>query len=155
MRGLKVPSFYRIMFRNIVEELLETSLSERKDLFLTEFEILSGNKIRIVIDGDNGVLVGDCMYISRAIEHNIDREEHDFSLEVSSAGASAALTINRQFVKNIGRVLNVKTENNDYEAELVDATEHEIKLKWKQREPKKIGKGKVTVEKQINISTKR
>ena len=37
------------MFRTIVEELLETSLSERKDLFLTEFEILSGNKIRIVI----------------------------------------------------------------------------------------------------------
>ena len=64
------------------------------------------------------------------------------------------MTINRQFVKNIGRVLNVKTENNDYEAELVDATEHEIKLKWKQREPKKIGKGKVTVEKQINISYK-
>ena len=27
----------------------------------------------------------------------------------------------------------------------------DIKLKWKQREPKKIGKGKVTVEKEINI----
>ena len=90
------------MFKSIVEELLKKSLLEREDLFLTDFEILSGNKIRIVIDGDKGVLVEDCIFISRAIEHNIDRDEYDFSLEVSSAGASAALTISRQFVKNIG-----------------------------------------------------
>ncbi|MDC1492851.1 ribosome assembly cofactor RimP [Flavobacteriaceae bacterium] len=139
------------MFKSIVEELLDKSLLERKDLFLTDFEILPGNIIRIVIDGDKGVLVEDCMYVSRAIEHNIDRDEYDFSLEVSSAGASASLTISRQFVKNIGRVLQVRTNDNDYEAQLVDATNDEIKLKWKQREPKKIGKGKVTVEKEINI----
>ena len=151
MRGLKVPSFYRIMFKKIVEQLLDESLLERKDLFLIDFDILPDNTIRIVIDGDNGVLVEDCMYVSRAIEHNIDRDEHDFSLEVSSAGASASLTIYRQFVKNIGRVLQVKTNDNDYEAELVDATNDEIKLKWKQREPKKIGKGKITVQKEINI----
>ena len=81
------------MFKSIVQELLKKSLLEREDLFLTDFEILSGNKIRIVIDGDKGVLVEDCIFISRAIEHNIDRDEYDFSLEVSSAGASAALTI--------------------------------------------------------------
>jgi len=157
------------MFKSIVEELLKKSLLEREDLFLTDFEILSGNKIRIVIDGDKGVLVEDCnkirividgdkgvlvedcIFISRAIEHNIDRDEYDFSLEVSSAGASAALTISRQFVKNIGRVLQVRTNDNHYEAELVEATSEEIKLKWKQREPKKIGKGKITVEKEINL----
>ena len=93
------------MFKKIVEQLLDESLLERKDLFLIDFDILPDNTITIVIDGDKGVLVEDCMYVSRAIEHNIDREEHDFSLEVSSAGASASLTIYRQFVKNIGRVL--------------------------------------------------
>ena len=139
------------MFRDKVKELLEDCLEQRPDLFLIDFEILDGNKIRIVIDGDKGVLVEDCMFVSRGIEHNLDREEHDFSLEVSSAGASASLTIYRQFVKNIGRVLQVKTNDNDYEAELVNATNDEIKLKWKQREPKKIGKGKITVEKEINI----
>ena len=137
-----------------LKDIVDEALALNESLYLIELSISVNNKVQVVVDGDNGVLVGDCMYISRAIEHNIDREEHDFSLEVSSAGASAALTINRQFVKNIGRVLNVKTENNDYEAELVDATEDEIKLKWKQREPKKIGKGKVTVEKQIKISYK-
>ena len=50
------------------------------------------------------------MFISRAIEHNIDREEHDFSLEVASAGAAAPLTLPRQFKKNIGRTLEVRTQ---------------------------------------------
>ena len=151
MRGLKVPSFYRIMFKEVVKELLQNCLSEREDLFLIDFEILSGNVIRIVVDGDNGVLVEDCMMISRAIEHNLDRDEYDFSLEVSSAGAYSTLTNSRQYVKNIGRVLSIKTNLEDYEAKLVEANKEDIKLKWKQREPKKIGKGKVTVEKEINI----
>ena len=151
MRGLKVPSFYRIMFKEVVKELLQNCLSERDDLFLIDFEILSGNVIRIVVDGDNGVLVEDCMMISRAIEHNLDRDEYDFSLEVSSAGAYSSLTNSRQYVKNIGRVLSIKTNLEDYEAKLVEANKEDIKIKWKQREPKKIGKGKVTVEKEINI----
>ena len=66
------------MFREKVKELLDDSLQKRKDLFLIDFEILEGNKIRIVIDGDNGVLVEDCMFVSRAIEHNLNRETEDF-----------------------------------------------------------------------------
>jgi ribosome maturation factor RimP len=139
------------MFKEVVKELLQNCLSERDDLFLIDFEILSGNVIRIVVDGDYGVLVEDCMMISRAIEHNLDRDEYDFSLEVSSAGAYSSLTNSRQYVKNIGRVLSIKTNLEDYEAKLVEANKEDIKLKWKQREPKKIGKGKVTVEKEINI----
>ena len=70
------------MFKKIVEDLLQTALDDRKDLFLIDFSVSSDNAIKIVIDGDDGVLVEDCMFVSRAIEHNIDRDEHDFSLEV-------------------------------------------------------------------------
>ena len=139
------------MFKSIVEELLEKSLLERKDLFLTDFEILSGNKIRIVIDGDKGVLVEDCMFISRAIEHNIDRDEHDFSLEVMSGGAAAPLTHKRQYKKNIKRTLKVRTSSEEIEGTLTEATDDNITLEWKVREPKPIGKGKVTVKKEANI----
>ena len=45
------------MFRDSVKELLEEGLENRPDLFLIDFEILDGNKIRIVIDGDKGVLL--------------------------------------------------------------------------------------------------
>ena len=140
------------MFKSIVKELLDKSLEERKDLFLIDFDVLEENSIRVVIDGDNGVLVKDCMYISRAIEHNLDREEYDFSLEVTSTGATTPLSINRQYKKNIGRIITVKAvENQTFEAKLVEADDSGITLEWKTREPKPIGKGKVTVQKEAKL----
>ena len=140
------------MFRDKVKELLEECLEQRHDLFLIDFEILDRNKIRIVIDGDKGVLVEDCMFVSRGIEHNLDREEYDFSLEVSSSGATTPLTHSRQYQKHIGRTLEVRTlENKKFEAVLKSASESDILLEWKAREPKPIGKGKVTVQKKATL----
>lgn len=141
------------MFRDSVKKLLEDGLSQRKDLFLIDFDVLGDNTIKIVIDGDNGVLVEDCMFISRAIEHNLDREEQDFSLEVLSAGATSPLTNKRQYKKNIGRTLSVKTTDNEtIEGKLTEVHENGILLEWKTREPKPVGKGKVTVKKQAELS---
>lgn len=141
------------MFKDIVKDLLDQALNQRKDLFLIDFEILSDNTIRVVIDGDKGVLVEDCIYISRAIEHNLDREEQDFSLEVTSCGATSPLQLPRQYNKHIGRNLEVKTvEGDKVEGQLADVNEEDITLKWKTREPKPVGKGKVTVTKEVNIA---
>jgi len=140
------------MFKNTVQELLAQGLEEKPDLFLIDLSIAPDNAIKIIIDGDNGVTVEDCMFISRAIEHNLDREEQDFSLEVASAGETSPLTHKRQYIKNIGRSLEVKTQTETIEGALTEATEDEITLQWKSREPKPIGKGKVTVQKQANIA---
>ena len=121
-------------------------------MFLIEFSINQDNHIKVIVDGDNGLLVEDCMFISRAIEHNLDREEQDFSLEVMSAGATAPLVHKRQYKKNLKRVLNVRTASDTIEGNLTDATDNNIILEWKVREPKPIGKGKVTVKKQANIA---
>ncbi|EDP72468.1 hypothetical protein FBALC1_15242 [Flavobacteriales bacterium ALC-1] len=141
------------MFRKIVEDLLQNALDERQDLFLIDFTLSGDNAIKIVIDGDNGVLVEDCMYISRAIEHNIDRDEHDFSLEVLSSGATTPLTLPRQYKKHIGRDLEVKTnDSQSLEGKLIDVNEQGVVLTWKAREPKPVGKGKVTVTKEANVT---
>ncbi|WP_290700305.1 ribosome assembly cofactor RimP [Lacinutrix sp.] len=140
------------MFNTTVKDLLHEALEERTDLFLIDFTISNDQSINIIIDGDNGVKVEDCIFISRAIEHNIDREEHDFSLEVASAGAAAALTLPRQFNRNIGRTLEVKTQTENIEAELINVSEEGIELTWKAREPKPVGKGKVTVKKNAKIA---
>ena len=139
------------MFKTKVTELLETALIERPDLFLIDFSINTENHILVILDGDNGVLVEDCMFISRAIEHNIDREEHDFSLEVMSGGASAPLVHKRQYKKNVNRTLKVRTKSEEIEGTLTEATDDNITLEWKVREPKPVGKGKVTVKKEANI----
>ncbi len=141
------------MLKNKVEELLQNALEERQDLFLISFTFGLDNAIKVVIDGDNGVLVEDCMFISRAIEHNLDRDEEDFSLEVLSAGAASPLTTPRQYKKNVGRNLEVKTnEDQNIEGQLVETNETSIKLTWKAREPKPVGKGKVTVTKEATIA---
>lgn len=140
------------MFIPKVKELLEDALLEREDLFLIDFSVTGDNNITIIIDGDQGVTVEDCMFISRAIEHNVDREEYDFSLEVASGGATTPLKLPRQYSKNIGRELEVRTATETITAKLVSASNEAIELEWKAREPKPIGKGKVTVQKKANIA---
>ena len=136
------------MLKEKVQQLIEEALEENPSLFLIEFEIKGDNQILVVIDGDKGVSVNDCIEVSRKIEHNLDRDEQDFSLEVTSAGAASALVMPRQFKKNIGRKLSVKTEEQKFEANLEEVNEEEITLRWKAREPKPVGKGKITVNKE-------
>ncbi len=138
-------------FKEKVSELLKAGLEENPSLFLIDLTITDAFKIIVTLDGDNGVTLQDCIDISRAIEHNLDREEQDFSLEVASGGVSAPLKLVRQYKKNIGRTLQVKTATDIITAELVDVNDEFITLTWTAREPKKIGKGKETVEKRQEI----
>ena len=137
--------------RGKVETLLKDALDERPELFLIDLSISEANQIRVIIDGDEGVKVQDCIDISRAIEHNLDREEQDFSLEVLSAGVTEPLKMVRQYQKNVGRKLKVKTSEENLEGTLVKADEEALILQWKAREPKPVGKGKVTVQKEAVI----
>lgn len=131
--------------------MLDKALEEHPSLFLIDFTVGGDNTIKVVLDGDKGVTLQDCMDVSRAIEHNLDREEEDFSLEVASAGATTPLKMPRQYTKNIGRKLKVRTDSGELEGTLVQATENNITLEWKAREPKPVGKGKVTVQKKRDI----
>ncbi len=152
MRGQKSPLFIQNMvFKEKVAELVNAALEERPSLFLIDLSISDSNKITVILDGDNGVNLQDCIDVSRAVEHNLDREEQDFSLEVASAGATSPLKNIRQYKKNIGRILKVKTAEGEIEANLTDAANDFIVLEWKAREPKKIGKGKETVQKKVEV----
>lgn len=139
------------MLREKVEELLGEAFEENKSLFLIELSISNNNHISVVIDGDRGVSVNDCIAVSRKVEHGLDREEEDFSLEVTSSGVSQPLLFLRQYKKNIGRKLTVVTSEQQIEGELVAVKDGEITLRWKAREPKPIGKGKQTVQKQAVV----
>ncbi|MDG1571030.1 ribosome assembly cofactor RimP [Robiginitalea sp. M366] len=131
-----------------VSALLEEALRARPDLFLIDLKVGSDQSIRITLDGDSGISLQDCMEVSRAVEHQLDRDAFDFSLEVSSAGASAPLEMPRQYKKHVGRKLAVRRSGEDLEGTLQAADEHGITLGWKAREPKPVGKGKHTVRKE-------
>lgn len=138
-------------FKEKVYDLLNEALSEKPTLFLIDLTITDSFKIIVTLDDDNGVILQDCIDISRVIENNLDREEQDFSLEVASVGVGSPLKMVRQYKKNIGRTLIVKLATETIEAQLVDANEEFIILAWEAREPKKIGKGKETVQKRQEI----
>lgn len=139
------------MNKEQVKQLVEDALSENSSLFLMSLDFLPGGKISVVIDGDAGVPLNECIRISRAVEGSLDREEEDFSLEVSSPDIAKPLQKLRQYKKNIGRTLKVKTAESKTEGKLVEVSEDAIVLQWSAREPKPIGKGKVTVEKTATI----
>jgi ribosome maturation factor RimP len=153
MRHAKRASFYKNMrFKSKVQEVLDAALAEREHLFLIDLSINDANKISVILDGDFGVNLQDCIDVSRAVENNLDREEQDFSLEVASAGVSSPLKLVRQFKKNIGRTIKVKAiSSEEIEAKLSMADDEKITLEWQAREPKKIGKGKETVDKKLEI----
>lgn len=134
-------------FKNKIELLLNQFLEERKDLFLLDLKISAGDDITVILDGDNGVTLQDCLDASRAIEFNMDREEHDFSLQVMSAGLSEPLVTPRQFQKNVGRDLDLTLEGDvKLSGELMRVDDQEIVILLRYRKPKDIGKGKVDVE---------
>lgn len=140
------------MLQEQVENLLKEAFQEYNSLFLISLNISDQNHIQIVIDGDQGVSVNDCIAVSRKIENNLDREEEDFSLEVASSGVSEPLKLPRQYQKNIGRKLEVNTKTDKFVGNLTGVNEDGIVLSWKAKEPKPIGKGKVIVDKEAKIA---
>ncbi|MDG1811644.1 MAG: ribosome assembly cofactor RimP [Polaribacter sp.] len=140
------------MDKKKVQDLVEEALAENQALYLIELSFLPGNKISIIIDGDTGVPLSECIRISRSIDGNFDREEEDFSLEVTSPDIAEPLKVKRQYVKNLNRVLSVKLHDQKIEGTLSEVNKDDIVLTWKAREPKPVGKGKVTVEKTATIA---
>ena len=137
-----------------VRNLVDEALGLNESLYIIDFEISVNNKIQITIDSDNGVPLSECIRISRSVNDNFDREEEDYSLEVTTPDIAHPLKVKRQYIKNIKRILKVKTSEEEFEGVLVEADEDKIVLNWKAREPKPIGKGKVTVQKSVTLDYK-
>ena len=131
-----------------VVRLLDEALSENETIFVVDFSISDSNKIAILLDGDQGMPISECVRISRYIQKELDEDELDYSIDVSSPGIDTPLKSVRQYKKNLKRKLKITTnEDTVFEGTLTEVTEESVTLNWKQREPKPIGKGKHTVEK--------
>lgn len=80
---------------------------EGSDLFLVEVVVKTGNNIQVMVDSMEGASIEACIKISRFLNNSIDREEEDFSLEVSSPGLGSPFRVKQQYAKNIGRDIEV------------------------------------------------
>lgn len=109
-RGDASPLFLSDMItKELVTQLAEERIKDRDErLFIVALSISSSNVIRLELDKTEGnVTIEDCVSVSRNVEHNLDREAVDFELHVSSAGLDKPLRVHQQYVKNVGRGLDV------------------------------------------------
>ena len=140
--------------KETVIALAEERMAEiNKGLFLVELSISASNVIHLEIDSEIGnVSIDDCIRVSRNVEHNLDREEEDFELSVSSAGLDKPLRALKQYPKNIGRTLTVKTsDNQNLEGVLTAVTEKEIVIETRKKEKVEGKKKKVEIVEQTPI----
>lgn len=96
----------------LVAMLVEEKISDRPELFLVDVKMLPNRKLIILMDGDAGIGIADCAAISRFVGFKLEEDnviEEAYNLEVSSPGIDTPLTLTRQYIKNIGRYLAVKT----------------------------------------------
>ncbi|HEY1010263.1 MAG: ribosome assembly cofactor RimP [Daejeonella sp.] len=99
-----------------VIELVEEKIADRPDLFLVDVQMRSSGQLSILIDGDNGVAITDCVAVSRHVGFHLEEEntiEQAYNLEVSSPGLDTPLKLFRQYQKNINRSLSIKLKNGD------------------------------------------
>lgn len=139
----------RMITKEKVQLLVEEVLSD--ELFIVDITVGSGNSISVLVDSDTGISIGKCAEISRHIEHSLDRETEDFSLDVSSPGLSSPFKVLRQYLKNVGREVEVVTANGDKKkGTLISANPEGIELEEVVKE--RVGKGNVEKNKLLAYS---
>lgn len=113
-----------------IADLLDKKFEEPEfaDCYLIDIYLSpKGNKLEVFIDSDSGVTFEKCQKISRYLEGYLDEEKtlgESYTLEVSSPGISRPLKLPRQYVKNIGRDIEISTKQGTKKAgKLVDATD--------------------------------
>jgi ribosome maturation factor RimP len=97
--------------KELIGSFIEEKLSE-DGVFLVELKVSPANKIYVEIDSFDGVGIGYCVTISKMIEGELDREEQDFELEVSTSSISAPFKILNHYKKNLGIEVEILTIEN-------------------------------------------
>jgi len=156
--GMSYPLFWYFMIdKKTVQKLAEERIEELgTGLFIVDINISPSNSISVELDKDNGgVSIDECVSVSRNIEHNLDREQADFELNVSSAGLDKPLRHPRQFQKYVGKPVAVKfNDGKKQEVTLLEATDNAIKFQYEVTEKPEGSKKKIkkNIEETVELS---
>ncbi len=124
--------------KSLLQKLVEEQLAGT-DRFVVDILVKPGNRIFVFIDSDTYVRIEHCITLSKHIESNLNRDEEDFELNVSSSGLDHPYTLLRQYIKNIGRQVKVKLQDGgEITGELTAANEHEIEVQEQKKVKKEI-----------------
>ena len=119
-----------------------------RGLYLIDVTISKDNDVEITIESEEGkVELEDCVAISRFFETKFDREQEDYSLTVTSAGLDQPFKVLKQYIKAIGKKVEVQLKGGKKMAAVLEAADQEsITLKYSQKEAVEGKKKKEIVE---------
>ncbi len=125
-----------------IEQKVKTLISPDPENFLVDIKIRPGNNIKVFIDADHGVSIDKLAKYNRSLYRQIEESglfaNDDFSLEISSPGLDEPLKLHRQYVKNIGRDVEVILKDGiKREGKLMNATNDEIVIEEERGSKKK------------------
>jgi ribosome maturation factor RimP len=132
-----------------IRKIAEEKLTEGQ--FLVEVLVTARKgpkKVMVIVDADQGYTIDDCADMSRHVSKVLDERnliEDNYNLEVTTPGVDFPLKFGRQYRKNIGRLLRVKTGESTMEGKLTLATDDSIVLE------QEIGSGKKKETKSVVI----
>ncbi|MBC6994782.1 ribosome maturation factor [Neolewinella lacunae] len=139
-----------------ITEMLEgffATEAEFGDCFVVDV-VQTNTRLEVYVDCDSGMTFGKCQRISRFLEAYLDEEQplgDQYTLNVSSPGVDRPLKFFRQYVKNIGRTLEVTTHEGDqFKGQLKTVEEAFVVLETKVRRQE--GKRKVTAVEDVEIA---
>ena len=116
-----------------LQERAAALIGAEKDLFVVEVRIKPTNNVKIYIDGDQGVSVDKLVSYNRKLYRQLEEEgvfpNGDFSLELSSPGLDEPLKLYRQYLKNVGRPVEViRIDGTKVEGVLQAVSESQVEL---------------------------
>ena len=95
--------------KDLIRQTIEEKLA-LTDCFLVSLSISGDNQIMVEIDSETSVDLDFCVELTRYIEQYFDRDAEDYSLEIGSYSITKPFVDRRQYRKNIGRKVEVLTE---------------------------------------------
>lgn len=136
--------------KDLIEKLVKERLDE--DQFIVAVSVTESNRIDIFIDGYSGLTIDQCVAVSRHVEHSLDREEEDFSLQVSSPGLSEKFRVKEQYFKYRGKSIEVVAgDGTEFEGMLISADDSGIVLETSAKEKPEGAKKKIVVVKKHHL----
>ena len=138
-----------------ISEIIDAIDSEivARGLYIIEVTVSKDNDVEVTIESEEGkVELEDCVAISRFFETKFDRETEDYSLTVTSAGLDQPFKVLKQYIKAIGKKVEVQLKGGKKMVAVLEAADQEsITLKYSQKEAVE---GKKKKEKDCFISGK-
>lgn len=109
------PLFFNfgvVIERKHIEDIAKEELKETK-IFLVDVIVSRSNVIQVFIDQNDGICLDDCARLHRGIWEQLDREQEDFELQVSSPGLGQPIRVFPQYLKALGQKLEIMLQDGD------------------------------------------